>query len=67
MERHHIVEQLLAVVDHYPLDPGDTISHEGAKRCAALGLIVRQADGKWIPTAQGLWVAGLSKAGQETA
>lgn len=50
----HIREQLRSVVKGYPLWPGDTISHEGARECQRRGWIVRQGDGNWIPTAKGL-------------
>lgn len=49
-----VLTQLKCVVDHYPLFPGDTISHSLAYECARRKWIVRQADGCWIPTAAGL-------------
>jgi hypothetical protein len=51
------LEELANVVEHHPLGAGDTLSHETARFCAERGWIVRQEDGKWIPTEQGLRVA----------
>jgi hypothetical protein len=48
------MEQLRCVVRHYPLWPGDTLSHKLAKACTQAGWIVRDADGNWIPTKYGL-------------
>jgi len=56
IEERHLIEELRNVVEHYPLFPGDTVSHEGARRCCDRGWIVRQADGCWIPTRLGLEV-----------
>lgn len=52
-ERHYI-EELANVVENYPLFAGETISHATAKECARRGWIVRNADGDWIPTAEGV-------------
>jgi len=52
--RKLMLEQLQAVIDGYPLWPGDTISHRSAKACMLAGWIVRQKDGNWIPTRLGL-------------
>ena len=56
MQEYHYREELRNVVDGYPLWPGDTVSHAGAKVCSERGWIVRQKDGSWIPTALGLQV-----------
>lgn len=56
LERHYR-EELRNIVERYPVFPGDTVSHEGAKVCAERGWIVRQSDGSWIPTAKGLKAA----------
>jgi hypothetical protein len=53
-EERHYLEELANVVEGYPLWPGDTISHETARVCGERGWIVRQEDGSWIPTAEGL-------------
>lgn len=42
------------VVMHYPLDPGETISHKTMGDLGRLGYAVRQSNGFWIPTAKGL-------------
>lgn len=55
LERHYL-EELANVVENYPLFAGDTISHETAQVCGKRGWIVRQSDGNWIPTAEGLHV-----------
>lgn len=46
--------ELANVVEHYPLWPGDTLSHRTAKGCRLVGWIARQADGNWIPTGLGM-------------
>lgn len=53
-EERHVLEELANVVENYPLWPGDTVTHETARRAEERGWIVRQADGSWIPTAAGL-------------
>lgn len=50
----HLLEELRNVVGHYPLFPGDTLSHATAKACAERGWIRRNTNGDWIPTADGL-------------
>lgn len=55
LERHYL-EELANVVEGYPLFAGDTLSHETARVCGERGWIVRQGDGNWIPTAEGLHV-----------
>lgn len=60
-------EQLRCVVDHYPLWPGDTLSHSAAKACALVGWIVRQKDGNWIPTALGLDEDARARAEEASA
>lgn len=54
IELRHVRDELVNVVERYPVWPGDTISHETARMCSDLGWIVRQADGCWIPTWKGL-------------
>ena len=46
--------ELANVVNNYPLEPGDTISHKTALSCSVLGWITRDAGGNWIPTAAGV-------------
>lgn len=55
LERHYR-EELRNIVEKYPVFPGDTVSHKTARVCAERGWAVRQADGSWIPTAEGLKV-----------
>lgn len=64
-ERHYL-EELANVVENYPLWPGDTISHTTARVCADRRWIVRDADGDWIPTAEGLKVheSAVSQGGE---
>lgn len=65
IERRHELEELRNVVRNYPLFPGDTISHETARRCAAAGWIVRNFGGDWIPTAEGLRELARAEAQSE--
>lgn len=50
----HMLEELANVVEGYPVFAGDTLSHRTAEACRRAGWIVRQAEGRWIPTAAGL-------------
>ena len=56
IEERHYLEELASIVENYPLFPGDMISHTTANECGRRGWAVRQADGNWIPTAEGLRV-----------
>lgn len=53
-ELRHVHEELLNIVANYPVFPGDTISHKTAELCRRRGWAVRQGDGNWIPTAEGV-------------
>jgi len=44
----HEREQLQSVMKHEPLWPGDTLSHDDARRLADRGLIRRDGSGNWI-------------------
>ncbi len=52
----HVLEELGNVVDNYPVCSSAVLSVESALSCAEDGLIVRQLDGCWIPTARGVRV-----------
>lgn len=52
-ERHYL-EELQNVVSSYPLEPGDTLSSRTAAICCERRWIVRDAAGRWIPTALGV-------------
>jgi hypothetical protein len=54
VELRHAHKELDNIVKNYPVCPGDTVSHPTARACADMGWAVRQADGRWIPTAKGL-------------
>lgn len=56
MSEDDYAEELRNVCHNYPVFAGDTISHEGARVCSDRGWIVRDADGNWIPTKEGLLV-----------
>ena len=46
--------ELRNLVMHYPVQPGDTLSHSSMNRLAALKLATRNSVGAWIPTAAGV-------------
>ena len=56
----HVIEELFNLLQHYPVWPGDTLSHGSMAECECRGWAVRQEDGSWIPTRRG--IAALSKA-----
>lgn len=60
-------KELANVVEHYPLWPGDTISHRTANGCRLVGWITRQADGNWIPTGLGMDEYERNLAGKSDA
>lgn len=55
-------DQLLALVDHYPMWPGDTLSHEAMRELSKAGLAVRDASCNWIPTGRGIHLAKVIAA-----
>jgi hypothetical protein len=57
-----VIEQLHAIVDHGPLWPGDTLSHEAASECVSLGWAQRDEHGMFIATAKGEAVAAQERA-----
>ena len=64
MERWRLMEEFENVAKNEPLEPGDTISHGGAKALSMAGLILRVPDGQWILSTDGRtmmerWVARL--------
>lgn len=54
MDEWNVLEELRNVCAHYPVEPGNTISHTTAYECAERGWIVRDASARWIPTAAGI-------------
>lgn len=60
----HCVEEMRNIADNYPVFPGDTISHESANECGRRGWAVRNTDGNWIPTAEGLRAIGCTAWGE---
>jgi hypothetical protein len=65
--RRDVYEELLNVIKHYPLWPGDTISPGTAGECRRLGWIRRNVEGYWIPTAAGLEAHSKGPYAKETA
>ncbi len=57
-----VLEQLSAVVMHYPVAPGDTLSHALAAECARRGWICRDRAGSWIPRAAGIEIHRKAQA-----
>lgn len=54
MREHTIIEELRFVVDNYPVEPTDAISFRTAAECEKRRWIVRDVEGRFIPTAEGL-------------
>lgn len=44
-------DELRNVVMHYPVDAGETVSHESMAELGRRGFAVRDKAGRWIPTA----------------
>ena len=53
MTEANISEELLNIVHHAPLWPGDTISHSTAAECVRRGLARRNRNGNFVPTFKG--------------
>ena len=64
----NLIEELANIVLHAPLFPGDTISHRTADECVKRGWSVRNHEGDFVPTKDGIeylyaWIAMI--AGEE--
>ncbi len=55
MEEKVILEEARNVARHWPVFPGDTLSHASAYECARRGWIRRDSDGNWRPTLRCPW------------
>ena len=54
MQEKHLLEELKNIVEHYPLFPGDTISHSTANECIERGWATRSKEGNFLPTKAGI-------------
>lgn len=60
-------DQLLALVKHYPMWPGDTLSHDAMRELYNADMAARDASGNWIPTGQCILLAKIIAAAKEVA
>jgi hypothetical protein len=53
MSEKAVGDELRHICEYWPVEPGDTISHQTANECGRRGFAERDDKGRWVPTIEG--------------
>lgn len=65
MKETHVLQEMRNIARHYPVFPGDTLSHATANECVRRGWAERDENGDFVPTGKGPFHVVASVYGEE--